>query len=569
MKKEKGKTKEAKTKTLQKFKQNKAITLIALIITIIVLLILAGVTISAITSNESAPNKAVEARKKNEQGAEFDAIKLSAMSSVAEGELNLYVDIPTLISGIQGYVKETNLDEIITGNGPWEVTGKSGIIYEITRRGEVTIKSGITLTPTAIELSDDTLTATLTATISEDLTGTINWSIPNGTESNGVISNDKISISASTGNSITVTKIAESGNTTITATLAGTTYTKDCAVTIKTVPLITSLIPGTNESVTAVSNDDNATIRDELGNKIKIPKGFGIAKDSGTKIEQGIVIEDATSASTAGSQFVWVPVGDFYKGTPESKTTEHVTLGRYTFQTSGTNAGAPTTDATKKQEQTGTAYVDGTVTLSNYYSENETESTARSLSDFVNSAIANKGYYIARYEAGLSGTTANNSLSTKTAITVKPLSISGKGVWNSIKQSDASTVSKNMYGIVTDNSEKRLFASDLVNSYAWDTAIAYINKCGANSNYANQGRLQSGSLATTGNATDGTNKDVQCKIYDMAGNVYEWTTEHSSNSSFPCVTRGGNYGDTYTASSRSNNSDDAYNNIGFRPLLYL
>ena len=46
------------------YKNHKGITLIALIITIIVLLILAGVTIAAITSNESAPNKAVEARKK-------------------------------------------------------------------------------------------------------------------------------------------------------------------------------------------------------------------------------------------------------------------------------------------------------------------------------------------------------------------------------------------------------------------------------------------------------------------------------------------------------------------------
>ena len=43
-------------------KGQKGITLIALVITIIVLLILAGITISQIASQDSAPNKAAEAK---------------------------------------------------------------------------------------------------------------------------------------------------------------------------------------------------------------------------------------------------------------------------------------------------------------------------------------------------------------------------------------------------------------------------------------------------------------------------------------------------------------------------
>ena len=43
------------------FKQQKGITLIALVITIIVLLILAGVTIAMLSGNDSAPKKAQEA----------------------------------------------------------------------------------------------------------------------------------------------------------------------------------------------------------------------------------------------------------------------------------------------------------------------------------------------------------------------------------------------------------------------------------------------------------------------------------------------------------------------------
>ena len=42
---------------------NKGITLIALIITIIVLLILAGITIASLTGSDSAPAKANEAKK--------------------------------------------------------------------------------------------------------------------------------------------------------------------------------------------------------------------------------------------------------------------------------------------------------------------------------------------------------------------------------------------------------------------------------------------------------------------------------------------------------------------------
>lgn len=131
------------------FKNQKGITLIALIITIIVLLILAGVTIAAITGNESAPNKAVEARQKNEEGAELDAIKVAAISSIAEGNYNLKVDLDTLRNSLASLVKETNLETLITGEGPWTVTGVTGKKYIITAKGDVT-----SYTPTIIKEND-------------------------------------------------------------------------------------------------------------------------------------------------------------------------------------------------------------------------------------------------------------------------------------------------------------------------------------------------------------------------------------------------------------------------------
>ena len=85
-----------------------------------------------------------------------------------------------------------------------------------------------------------------------------------------------------------------------------------------------------------LSTTDNTELQDAYGNKIVVPAGFKIVSDSTTSntttVDKGIVIEDATTGATAGSQFVWIPVGKIY--TDEQKTesqTKTITLGRYDF----------------------------------------------------------------------------------------------------------------------------------------------------------------------------------------------------------------------------------------------
>lgn len=122
---------------MKELKNTKGITLIALIITIIVLLILAGVTISAITSNESAPQKAVEAKDANEKGAELEAIKVATVSSIVEGNYNLNTNIETLRDGLRNLVTD-DVDTVINENSTeWTVTGKTGEKYRITNDGDV------------------------------------------------------------------------------------------------------------------------------------------------------------------------------------------------------------------------------------------------------------------------------------------------------------------------------------------------------------------------------------------------------------------------------------------------
>ena len=113
------------------------------------------------------------------------------------------------------------------------------------------------------------------------------------------------------------------------------------------------------------------------------------------------------------------------------------------------------------------------------------------------------------------------------------------------------------------NSDK--FTSDLMNSYAWDTATVFIQNCGTNSKYSRQTSLNTSLVQT------GTTEDIQCNIYDMASNIREWTTETSDNSSNPCVSRGGSYrrNSYYTSDRYGDNISGVIDFFGFRPLLYL
>ena len=107
-------------------------------------------------------------------------------------------------------------------------------------------------------------------------------------------------------------------------------------------------------------------------------------------------------------------------------------------------------------------------------------------------------------------------------------------LWNNITQIESSKVAINTYA---DSGNVK---SDLMNSYAWDTAIVYIQEAG-NSNYANI----KGTDINTNLTNTGTKQDEVCKINDLSSNVREWTTEYFYNSSndyaSPCVGRGGYY----------------------------
>ena len=316
-------------------------------------------------------------------------------------------------------------------------------------------------------------------------------------------------------------------------------------------------------------------VKDEKNKTIMVPAGFKIASDSGDTVQQGIVIEDvnaSTDTAVQGSQYVWIPVGTFTKD--DGSTSEQIKLGRYTFSTSSPGTPTLVQSAENYADQSDEIVIDlmfkELVDYRPGYSGSGTDSlnaTAKDLKGFIDSVSSNGGYYIGRYEASYASGSSTENYKAASKISTKynesSMSYSSGTLWNNILQTDASKISINTYA---DSSSVK---SDLMNSYAWDTAIVYIQEAG-NSNYANQGSKNS-SLSNTGE-----NNDEVCKINDMASNLCERTTEYANDwicsGAFPNSNRGGSYqgyGGYNTSLRLGNIGAPTYSFLGFRVIIYV
>ena len=334
------------------------------------------------------------------------------------------------------------------------------------------------------------------------------------------------------------------------------------------------------------------TAIDSDKNLIKIPQGFKVAKDSGINVTEGVVIEDNDIiegiGNNRGNQYVWVPVGNKIK--KSDGTTVDITLGRYTFAD-----GTYDKDANDKVLKKGTPILKQSaenytqeVLINLYYKElaiyrqgvasyketdglnttsrgkKKADGTYEGIKSFIDSVKSNGGYYIARYEASYGTDGKANSKVSNTADDTYGANPSTEGtLWNNVRQLNAATACYDIYTTAT---------TDLINSYAWDTAIVYIQNFSGDTEYSYQnGKSINSILANTGN-----NNDEKCKINDMASNTYEWTTEYStyvlSSSAYPCTVRGGYYNDSRDCASNRSISFYATHSCErdtFRPTLYM
>ena len=332
-----------------------------------------------------------------------------------------------------------------------------------------------------------------------------------------------------------------------------------------------------------LSTGGNITLEDDFGNKIKVPAGFKILVDSTTgytaddiNVTKGIVVEDGE-----GNQFVWIPVGTIYADIEKTEANaKTITLGRYKDFTKTNNVYTVAQNASDYEIQVKIrdSHAARTEDTTSNHNSDYKNSIAKNIGEFCTKSLANGGYYIGRYEARVENydasniNTSNSGNSTDwtgyVAESGKQLKLASKAnsqVWNYVTQNKASSLCQSMY-------TNKPFESDLINGYAWDTAIIFFQEFGDNSTYASKTSVNDTlvNTGTSGTSYTGT-KDVICNVYDMASNCWEWSTENHINSKIPCIIRGGYCGGplAYTSCYNSNYTTSTNVCYSFRPVLYM
>ncbi len=269
---------------------------------------------------------------------------------------------------------------------------------------------------------------------------------------------------------------------------------------------------------------------------------------------EGLVIQD-----TIGNEFVWVPV--------DGKNVEYkkwCTIGRSYSECSDDTNAIPVTENAQ---------------IDTYH-----------------------GFYVARYEAGLTTETLSQSASTNNNTNTTAVSKPGTKIWNYIDYNNANTVAQAM---INNSATYGTTKSGLITGTQWDTIMKWYQNSNINVDttqdwgtyrdftYSGNGKYfkytdsgadaswSEGVFTRTGNSTkpsypyyyhaSGLNDNgIKKNIADLGGNVWEWTAEIYSTYR---VNRGGNAEGSaagYPASYRNDNRTGGTScGHGFRSVLYI
>ena len=284
---------------------------------------------------------------------------------------------------------------------------------------------------------------------------------------------------------------------------------------------------------------------DAEGNTAKIPSGFAVSNVEGENlVSKGLVI-----IGSNGNEYVWIPcTKDTYKREENAWGIDN------DYNTKAI-----------KDELTLTGVTPSTEEFNNGITTDVLNEIVSQVKNEINSVKNNGGYYIGRYEVGKEND--------------KAVIKANQEPYANIKWSEAYKQAK---GIDVGTSA----ISYLCSSYAWDTAINFIQTHSAATNYAtsmdnfngnwwdqevkdkNGNVIKQAKIVTqlnTGLTTSFAN------IYDMGGNEAEFTTELNPNTSEAVIVRGGHYwGGSVPAGYRwDRNSYYAVSSYGFRSTLFL
>ena len=495
-------------------KQTKGITLIALVITIIVLLILAAVSIATLTGDNGLLTKAIQGKEKNIEGEIKDEIGLA-----------------------------------------WNAIQTDGIVegWDINKKAEELQKE--------LQKKDSSATVTVDGN---------NLKVSyRGYEATINTEDGKIDVSTA---SITIDKFLISGTRVTPPEVDGFTHTGtddvDKGYTIK---------DANNNEFVWIPVDKNQTIKIQVSSEEKIAsivltnpvgeektvgnetgKEYTVDPSSFTKTYNGpyrLVVttesgETAKKFLNVHSLYAIDTFSDF------SVSDEYAIAQGYSdlqamfndFKTKGR-----TTATTLEELKFDFSY------LSNYTEPSDTI-------DYAGKVAENGGFYVGKYEATyrvIDETEKAGSIKATNTRTSDSTALTNGMLWNSIDQTTALSTAKAFNTSLN---------SSLLTGAAWDRVLGWLYETGDKTgseiavDSTSWGNYNS-SLANTG----GTIKAVSNNIYDLAGNVWEWTTEAYITSSR--VNRGGYYDDIgsgYPASYRYYSfPSDSDAGTGFRLALYL
>ena len=317
------------------------------------------------------------------------------------------------------------------------------------------------------------------------------------------------------------------------------------------------------DKVNPVKSEDNIVV--------PVPKGYTASTVEGEKsVSSGFVIKEGSNGgATSGiNEFVWVPVSNIsdiydeannagqlwdFSGTTSTKRTYPTT------KNSGNREPDVVTKASEGSDSTsGTQYdavstnlqqagLSSTATASDFKVQLQTE-----FNEMINSVKKYGGFYIGRYETG-------NLSQTKAVVQKNNSDINGQ-TWYT------------MYKVCKTIKANDNVATSMLWGCQWDATMRWMqtstNSEVANfpTNSAEKGNYSSSPIVTGSNSSYAVNN-----IYDMAGNVWDWTIEAGNTGGR--VKRGGYYfytGSTSPASVRNNYDPTVCNsNNCCRSTLYV
>ena len=339
--------------------------------------------------------------------------------------------------------------------------------------------------------------------------------------------------------------------------------------------------------------------------------------DTSTSVDTGLVIADSN-----GNEYVWVVVPkSLYNNTnynsnnekKPSSSTDYVNIEHCLQQYTAIY-------------RNGTSYSDiyaaDTANVGWFEDETEYNNLKNSM---LKSVYENGGFYVGRYEAGIDTIKGENRTSDTEKNSDGKYTI--EGMPTPVTKADAypyTWVTRTQAQNLANNVNSGSRTSSLMFGEQWDLVLAFLSKDTTKitstdvltknsttignysdsafqlrktgkyalfSNYSLSSTWSLATIATEGYVDSGRNKLTQSSIangtlvttgtseqskvmniYDVAGNVYEWTLEKASNTGLPCARRGGyfnNTGSVVHASIRNGFSTEGSNfNFGFRVEIF-